>query len=99
MVINTTFFNVLLKQRPQIFGQRSIRYASSILIGGLIVEQIDKFVINPEMQNKLKVMGLAKKYFNLDLNPDQIKEDLKRLRIETNENFLLETEKQASIKH
>ena len=51
------------------------------------------------MQNKLKVMGLAKKYFNLDLNPDQIKEDLKRLRIETNENFLLETEKQASIKH
>ena len=99
MVVNTTFFNLLLRRRPSIFGSRSIRYASSILIGGIITDLIDRIVINPEMQRQFELMGLAKKYYSLDLNPDQIILDLRKLRIETNDNFLKEIEKQANIKH
>jgi hypothetical protein len=81
--------------RTQIFKRRLSRVPVSIILGGLVTYFFNLFVLRPIYLNDITEMGLADKYFFLDLNADMMREDLDKMgiKIKAQHFNLKETEK------
>jgi hypothetical protein len=71
----------LLKNRGGIFKRSYVRYPVALLASGIISYTFNYFILRPIYLNDLKEMGLADKYFFLDLNADMMKQDLEEMGI------------------
>lgn len=56
--------------------KRFARLPCALLIGGAFTFAMNKFVLKTIMLNDMEEIGLTKKYFDLDLNADMMREDL-----------------------
>lgn len=61
--------------------RRFVRLPSAILIGSALTFAMNLLVLRPIFLNDLEELGLAQKYFELDLNADLMREDLKNMGI------------------
>jgi hypothetical protein len=61
--------------------RKFIRNPVALLLGGTLTYLFNSVVLKPIMLNDLEEMGLADKYFGLDLNAELMKLDLERLGI------------------
>jgi hypothetical protein len=52
------------------------RYPAALGFAGLLTYAFNMFVLRPIYLNDIEEMGLAEKYFFLDLNADMMKDDL-----------------------
>jgi hypothetical protein len=73
--------NRLLKNRGGIFKRSYVRYPVALLASGIISYTFNYFILRPIYLNDLSEMGLAEKYFFLDLNADMMKQDLDEMGI------------------
>ena len=53
-----------------------MRMPAALGLGGLLTYFFNLFVLRPIYLNDIEEIGLAEKYFFLDLNADMMKEDL-----------------------
>ena len=61
--------------------RRVARFPLTALCAGLTTYGFNRFMLKPIYLNDLNDLGLADKYFSLDLNADLMKEDLEELGI------------------
>lgn len=71
------FLNRVLYSKSHVFKRRLTRFPTAIGLGGGLTYLFNMLVLRPIYLNDLHEMGLADKYFYLDLNADMMKEDLK----------------------
>lgn len=83
MLLYTLVGNRLLYTRgPNIFRvRRFARFPAALLTGGLCTWITNRALLKPIYLNDLDDMGLTKKYFELDLNADMMRDDLSKLGI------------------
>ena len=83
MFLYTLVANRLLMTRgPNIFRvRRFARVPGALLAGGLCTWITNRLLLKPIYLHDLEDMGLTKKYFELDLNADMMREDLNKLGI------------------
>ena len=62
--------------------RKVLRWPTAVVASGLITYTFNFFVLRTIYLNDIQEMGLADKYFFLDLNADMMKEDLKKMGIE-----------------
>lgn len=79
--------NRVLQSRFKIFNKRYTRFPAAIAVGGLTTYIFNLFILRPIYLHDLEQMGLAEKYFFLDLNADMMKEDLEQLGFKINAKF------------
>lgn len=72
---------VMNTRGPALFQRRLVRAPAAMLFGGAIAYAMNKVVLKPIYLHDLDEMGLCKKYFDLDLNADMMKQDLEGLGI------------------
>jgi len=61
--------------------KRFLRIPATLALGGLFTYILNHLILRPVYLNDLEAMGLAKKYFGLDLNADMMRADLENLGI------------------
>jgi hypothetical protein len=66
----------ILVKKTSWFKRRITRVPASLAIGGLFTYIFNMSILRPIYLNDISEMGLADKYFFLDLNADLMKEDL-----------------------
>jgi hypothetical protein len=73
---------MLLTRGPNLFKTRRFaRIPGALLVGGGCTWITNKFLFKAIYLSDLDDMGLTKKYFDLDLNADMMREDLSKLGI------------------
>ena len=87
--------NRLIFTKFPIFNKRYTRFPTALAIGGVATYVFNLFILRPMYLHDLEEMGLADKYFFLDLNADLMKEDLEQLGFKINaKHFDLEQTEQ-----
>jgi hypothetical protein len=99
MLLYTLVSNRLLMTRgPNIFRvRRFARIPGALLAGGLFTWITNRVLLKPIYLNDLDDMGLTKKYFELDLNADMMREDLSKLGIKIDARHFNMEEAQAKV--
>lgn len=70
--------NRLLLNRGHVFKRKLFRYPSALGLGGTLAYLFNLFVLRPIYLNDIEELGLAEKYFFLDLNADMMENDLEQ---------------------
>lgn len=73
--------NRLLMNRGSLFRKRFVRFPAAAGVSGILTYLFNYFILRPIYLNDVEEMGLAEKYFLLDLNADMMKKDLEELGI------------------
>lgn len=76
MSLFTLVTNRILANKTKMFNRRLTRFPVAAGIGGVLTYMFNYFVLRPIYVHDIEEMGLADKYFFLDLNADLMKEDL-----------------------
>ena len=75
-VLFSLISNRLLMNRHSLLKRRYFRTPAAMLTGGVLTYTFNYFILRPIYLNDINEMGLAEKYFSLDLDADLMREDL-----------------------